>query len=185
MSPKPPRAQPDPRPLAGEGRGLGIHVDGPAAAATGGLPEVRSSFTTGLLALVGGPSGLLLPGLPPGTAGLPGRQIPPRGQPAVGLAAGRHPDPTVDVPTGPVPPGSRRDAPVRVLQTAGADPRTPRGAGPEEREWPTCRSSAGSAQLIALLGCSDEDFSAGNGDEERPEGHLIPPSSVQDENGLL
>lgn len=144
MSLKPGRAKLDPQPPAEEGQ-LSlprIQMDAPAGAATRedvDLPEeVRRSLVPGHPSAVIGPSGGLVPGLPPGTAGLPGRQVPPRAQRADGLAAGRHPDPTVDMPVGPTLPGTRRDAPVRVLQTAKPDPRTQRGAEPEEREWPRC-----------------------------------------------
>lgn len=144
MSLKPGRAEPYPQPPAEEGRlsFMRIQMDPPAAAATredADRPgEVRRSFVTGPLSVEIGPSDRLLPGLPPGAAGLPGRQIPPRAERADGLAAGRHPDPTVDVPIGPTLPGTHGDAPVGVLQAAKADPRTQRGAEPEEREWVTC-----------------------------------------------
>lgn len=52
---------------------------------------------------------LLFLGLPPGTTGLPGRQIPPRAGRPGGLAAGRHPDPSVDAPT---LPGTSRETPA-------------------------------------------------------------------------
>lgn len=63
----------------------------PAALLHSILKVVPSSFWVSVVAVH------LSWGLPWGAAGLPGRQIPQRGEWSVGVAAGRDPDPTVDV----------------------------------------------------------------------------------------